>query len=77
MCLKLADLGCNVAVVDLDLNAAEKTAGEIRNKGLKSRAYKADVTKKDDILKLRDESRNDLGPIDILVSENINVCLVL
>lgn len=77
MCLKLADLGCNVAVVDLDLDAAEKTAGEIRNKGLKSRAYKADVTKKDDILKLRDESRNDLGPIDILVSENINVCLVL
>jgi len=68
MSLKLADLGCNVAVVDVDLKAAEKTVQEIIAKGVKARAYKADVTKKEQILKLRDDTRNDLGPVDILVN---------
>lgn len=69
LCLKLADLGCNVAVVDVDIKAAEKTVEEIREKGLKAHAYKVDVTKKDEILKLRNDSFNDLGPVDILVSK--------
>ena len=69
LCLKLADLGCNVAVVDVDIKAAEKTAEEIIGKGLKAHAYKVDVTKKDEISKLRSESFNDLGPVDILVSK--------
>lgn len=72
LCLKLADLGCNVAVVDIDIEAAENTAEEVRSKGLKAKAYKADVTKKEQILKLRNDSLNDLGPIDILVSQSRN-----
>lgn len=55
-------------MADVDIKAAEKTAEDIRTKGVKSKAYKADVTKKEDILRLREDSRNDLGTIDILVS---------
>lgn len=68
ICLKLADHGCNVAVADVNFDAAKATAEKITSKGLKSKAYKVDVTKADEIMKLRDELCNDLGPIDILVS---------
>lgn len=67
ICLKLAEQGCNVAVVDVNLQAAEQTVAEIKSMGLKARSFKVDVTKADEILKLRDELRNDLGPVDILV----------
>lgn len=38
--LELAKLGCHVAVVDIDENGAEKTAEEIRQLGVKAKAYK-------------------------------------
>lgn len=70
ICLKLADQGCNIAVADVDFEAAERTAEMVRRKGLKARAYKVDVTKAEDIIKLRSVLRNDLGPVDILVNNN-------
>lgn len=73
LCLKLAQKGCNVAVVDIDLKAAEKTAAEIREKGVQAKAYKADVTKSNEIIKLRIDTQSDLGPVDILVSFNSNI----
>jgi all-trans-retinol dehydrogenase (NAD+) len=71
ICLQLADQGCNIAVVDVDLSAAEKTAEVIKSKGLKCKAYKVDVTKSDEIIKLRDDLSRDLGPVDILVCSQI------
>jgi all-trans-retinol dehydrogenase (NAD+) len=67
ICLELAKHGCVVAVADINLEAAEKTANELRNMGVKANAYKVDVSQSEEILKLRDDVKNDLGPVDILV----------
>lgn len=67
ICFELAKHGCIVAVADINLQAAEETASEIRSRGVRAKAYKIDVTKSDEALKLRDDLRNDLGPVDILV----------
>lgn len=73
LCLELAKKGCNIAVVDIDLKAAEITAAELREKGVQSKAYKTDVTKSNEIIKLRSDTQSDLGPVDILVSFNSNI----
>lgn len=75
ICLKLAAQGCNIGVVDIDGKAAEDTAEEIRNLGLKAKAYKVDVTSFVEIVKLRDDLRRDIGPVDILV--RIQGCIIL
>lgn len=67
ICLKLAEQGCNVAVVDVNLEAAEQTVDEIKSRGFNAKAFKVDVTKTDEILKLRAELAKSLGPVDILV----------
>lgn len=71
LCIKLADQGCNIAVIDVNLKAAEQTADEIRSRGLLAKAYRTDVTKFDEITKLRDDIENDLGPVDILVCKRL------
>lgn len=70
ICMKLAEQGCRIAVADVNFKAADETADKIRSKGLEAKAYKVDVTKSDEILKLRDDLKSDLGPVDILVRRN-------
>jgi len=65
--LKLADLGCNIVIADVDDAAAENTVTEIRNKKVKANFYRVDVTNIDDITKLRDAVSRDMGSVDILV----------
>jgi NAD(P)-dependent dehydrogenase (short-subunit alcohol dehydrogenase family) len=67
ICFRLADLGCNIAVADIDLNSAEKAADEIRSRGVKAKAYRVDITKQIDVTKLRDDVCMDFGVVDILV----------
>jgi len=67
MALRLADLGCNIAVADVNMVAAEKTVDELKSKGVKAIAYKCDVTKLEDVEKLRDDVINDYGTVEILV----------
>jgi hypothetical protein len=68
ICLELAKHGCTVAIADINLLSAEATANDLRSAGGKARAYKVDVSKSDEIIKLRDDVRKDLGCVDILVS---------
>jgi NAD(P)-dependent dehydrogenase (short-subunit alcohol dehydrogenase family) len=49
--IKLADMGCKVSVVDIDLNAAEETARIITENGQSAVAIKCDVTSIEDIVK--------------------------
>lgn len=37
--IELAKNGCHVAIADVDLNGAERTAADIRQMGVKSKAY--------------------------------------
>lgn len=64
---KLAEVGCNMAVVDIDESCANFAAEEIRRKGFKAKSYKVDISKKDEIKNLMDNVLKDLGPVDILV----------
>lgn len=66
--LKLAELKCNVAVVDINEETAAKVAEELIKKGVRAKSYKADITNKDDIKKLRENVKNDLGMVDILIN---------
>ncbi|XP_070507952.1 17-beta-hydroxysteroid dehydrogenase 13-like [Chironomus tepperi] len=66
--LKLAHLGCNIAVVDVNKSAADETAKEVIDCGVKAKAYKVDVTKADQIIQLRDDVEKDFGDVDILIN---------
>lgn len=66
--IRLADVGCNIAVVDIDMVNAAKTVQELLSLGVKAKAFKADVGNLKDVERLKDEVEGSLGTIDILVN---------
>jgi len=68
MALLFAREGADVAVNDVDLASAEKTADEIRQIGRKAIAIKADVGNPDDASIMVDRVVNELGGVHILVN---------
>lgn len=66
--LRLAQEGCDVAVVDIDLKNAQKTAMEIEEKfKVSSKAFLCDISNYSEILKLKSEIENEMKTVDILV----------
>ncbi len=57
--------GCRVAIGDLDLELAEKTAAELGGGTL---ALSLDVTDRDSFAAFLDESERQLGPLDVVVN---------
>lgn len=68
ICLCLAKRGCNVAVIDLDLDNAEKTASNCRQFHIKAKGYRVDVSNYNEVRELRKQIEEDLGPVDILIN---------
>ncbi|XP_052862699.1 17-beta-hydroxysteroid dehydrogenase 13-like [Anopheles cruzii] len=68
LCLRLAAEGCHVAVADIDMAAAQRTAADLRKHGVKSEAFLADVGNYEQVVRLKNEVENALGPVDILVN---------
>lgn len=66
--LKLASYGCHVVIADVDIDGAHKTALEIMQMGVKSKAYKVDVTNAVEIENLRDEITKEFGGVDIIIN---------
>ncbi len=66
ICLRLAALGCDLAVVDL--YDAKETVKEVEALGRKARAYIADVSKVEDVFSTVEKAIEDFGQIDILVN---------
>ena len=66
--LGLAADGADIAVCDVNLEAAQKTAGDIEAKGRKSLALKANVAATADVTAMIDQVVEKLGRIDILVN---------
>jgi NAD(P)-dependent dehydrogenase (short-subunit alcohol dehydrogenase family) len=64
----LAREGCDVIVLDLDLEGAQKTANEIAALGRKSAAIKVDLTKSAEINQAIKSALEQFGRIDILVN---------
>ncbi len=65
--LRLARDGADIVAADLNLEAAQATAEEVRAAGRKAQAIRVDVSKVDDIRAMVDAAVNEFGHIDILV----------
>lgn len=68
--LRVAIAGCDVAVVDLDLDAAERTAAAIRGLGRKAVAIGKDLTRPSAPREMVEEAVAALGDLSVAV----NVC---
>lgn len=64
----LARAGARVALLDLNVDAAEEIAAEIRSEGGEAKAYKCDVLNKEVCYAVADEVEKDMGKCDILVN---------
>ncbi|HWR73502.1 MAG TPA: 3-oxoacyl-[acyl-carrier-protein] reductase [Nitrospirota bacterium] len=66
--LGLAADGADVAICDVNLEAAQKTSSEIEGRGRKSLAVKANVASSADVTAMIDQVVEKFGRIDILVN---------
>src|SRR5262249_42320476 len=66
--LALAREGADIALPDIQVLNAEKTADEVKTLGRKVLAMKTDVTSSADVKTMMDRTRDVLGKIDILVN---------
>ncbi len=57
--------GARVAIGDLDLELAEKTASELGGNAV---AFKLDVTDRDSFTAFLDDAEKELGPVDVLIN---------
>ena len=64
----LAQCGAKIAILDLNLEAAQAVAGEIAAEGYTAKAYKADVLNKEVMETVHQEVLRDFGPCDILIN---------
>ena len=64
----LASSGAKVALLDLNLEAAEAYAKEIVEEGGIAKAYKANVLEKESLEEVHEAVLKDLGPCDILIN---------
>lgn len=68
MAIALAESGAHVAVVSRTLTDVESTAKEIQESGVKSIPIAADVTRKEDVIRMVEKVLHELNTIDILVN---------
>jgi len=68
MALRFAHEGCDIAVVDLNFDLAQKVAEEIKSHGRQAVAIKADISKSNEIKSMIEQSIKAFGKIDILVN---------
>jgi len=66
--ITMAKEGCDIVVNDINLEAAEQTAAEIRNLGRRSIAIKADVGNSTQVQEMAKNALEEFGRIDILVN---------
>ena len=64
----LAEAGAKIAVLDLNLEAAQKVADEITQSGHVGKAYKANVLERQSLEEVHEKVLEELGPCDILVN---------
>jgi NAD(P)-dependent dehydrogenase (short-subunit alcohol dehydrogenase family) len=69
MAMALAEAGADIALAGRNIGPLEQSAAEIEAAtGRRTRAFRADVTKIDDVTRLASDVRTTFGPIDILIN---------
>jgi len=64
----LARAGSDLALVDVDLESVQATARELEAHGVKTRAYRCDVSSYDDVAALGEAVLAEFGKVDVLVN---------
>lgn len=62
---ELVGAGAHVAIGDLDVELARKTAEEL---GSSARAYELDVTSRESVARFLDGVESEIGPLDVLIN---------
>ena len=66
--LRLASDGADISIVDINDEATQAVADEVRALGRKATTFKADVTKRDEVYAAIDHAEKELGGFDIMVN---------
>ncbi|OYO51578.1 NAD(P)-dependent dehydrogenase (short-subunit alcohol dehydrogenase family) [Lachnotalea glycerini] len=70
----IAEAGSDVAIIDLDMEEAEKTAKEIEMLGVKAIAIQADVTKEEEVDHMMQIILDTFGKLDVAFC-NAGICM--
>ena len=70
----IAEAGCDVVIVDMDIEEAKKTAAEIAQIGVKTLAIQTDVTNEEDVNKMIDTILESFGRLDVAFC-NAGICI--
>jgi len=68
MAIRLAKNGCKLALLDVNLEAAEKVAAELRAMGSVAKAYKSDVSNRESVRDCAKAVLEEFGRCDILIN---------
>lgn len=63
-----AHLGCEIALVDLNEDNSERLVEELKKQGTKVERFHTDITKIEEIRKLREDIEHGMGTVDILIN---------
>ena len=74
LALALAEAGCDISIIDINMEDARKVATEIKKMGCRALALKADVTKAAEIQEAYEDMAREYGRLDICVN-NAGVCI--
>ncbi len=66
--VNMAKEGANIAIADVNSDLAETTVQEIMAFGVKSLAFKLDVSKSEEVVNAFERFKNEFGKLDILVN---------
>lgn len=66
--IRLAEAGCDVTIVDVERDRAERVCDEIRKLGRRAYPHIADITREDQVIATVEASDRELGPVDCMVT---------
>jgi len=68
MAIRFAKLGCNLVLWDINEEGNKETAQQVKTHGVSVHTYKVDLSSRDDIYKVADETKKDVKMVDILIN---------
>ena len=68
MAIKFAKLGATLVCVDINQNANDETVQEIKSQGFKAHGYKCDCSSREDIYRVAELVKKDVGDVTMLVN---------
>jgi len=68
LALALAEAGCDISILEVNIDDAGKVAAEIEKMGRRALAIKTDVTRAVEVKKAFEETEREFGRLDICIN---------